>query len=59
MYENKEKYVVAMEKSPAGDGVAAVMTQIKALMLLILARNSENVNAILRISELTLQRRMD
>ena len=32
LYENKEKYVVAMEKSPAGDGVAAVMTQIKALM---------------------------
>ena len=27
--------------------------------ILILARNSENVNAILRISELTLQRRMD
>ena len=32
LYENKEKYVVAMEKSLAGDGVAAVMTQIKALM---------------------------
>ena len=32
LYENKDKYVAAMEKSPAGDGVAAVMTQIKALM---------------------------
>ncbi len=32
LYENKDKYVVAMEKSPAGDGVEAVMTQIKALM---------------------------
>ena len=32
LYENKEKYVAAMEKSLAGDGVAAVMTQIKALM---------------------------
>lgn len=32
LYENKEKYVAAMEKSRAGDGVEAVMTQIKALM---------------------------
>lgn len=32
LYDNKDKYVVAMEKSPAGDGVEAVMTQIKALM---------------------------
>ena len=32
LYENKDKYVAAMEKSPAGDGIAAVMTQIKALM---------------------------
>ena len=32
LYENKDKYVAAMEKSLAGDGVAAVMTQIKALM---------------------------
>lgn len=32
LYENKDKYVAAMEKSHAGDGVEAVMTQIKALM---------------------------
>lgn len=32
LYENKEKYVAAMAKSRAGDGVEAVMTQIKALM---------------------------
>lgn len=32
LYENKDKYVAAMEKSCAGDGVEAVMTQIKALM---------------------------
>lgn len=32
LYENKDKYVAAMEKSRAGDGVEAVMTQIKALM---------------------------
>ncbi|MBQ7758103.1 undecaprenyldiphospho-muramoylpentapeptide beta-N-acetylglucosaminyltransferase [Anaerotignum sp.] len=32
LYENKEKYVAAMENSTAGDGVEAVMTQIKALM---------------------------
>lgn len=32
LYENKDKYVAAMEKSPAGDGVEAVMTQIRALM---------------------------
>lgn len=32
LYENKDKYVAAMKKSHAGDGVEAVMTQIKALM---------------------------
>lgn len=32
LYENKEKYVAAMANSTAGDGVEAVMTQIKALM---------------------------
>ncbi len=32
LYENKDKYVAAMAKSRAGDGVEAVMTQIKALM---------------------------
>lgn len=32
LYENKDSYVAAMEKSPAGDGVEAVMTQIRALM---------------------------
>ena len=32
LYENKDKYVAAMENSKTGDGVEAVMTQIKALM---------------------------
>ena len=32
LYENKEKYVSAMEHAASGDGVEAVMTQIKALM---------------------------
>ncbi|MGN0136218.1 undecaprenyldiphospho-muramoylpentapeptide beta-N-acetylglucosaminyltransferase [Anaerotignum sp.] len=32
LYENKDSYVAAMEKSRAGNGVEAVMTQIKALM---------------------------
>lgn len=32
LYENKDNYVAAMENSTAGDGVEAVMTQIKALM---------------------------
>lgn len=32
LYENKEKYVAAMEHASSGDGVEAVMTQIKALM---------------------------
>ena len=32
LYENKEKYVAAMEHAASGDGVEAVMTQIKALM---------------------------
>lgn len=32
LYENKEKYVTAMEHAASGDGVEAVMTQIKALM---------------------------
>ena len=32
LYENRAQYLAAMEKSPAGDGVEAVMTQIRALM---------------------------
>ena len=32
LYENKEKYVAAMEHAASGDGVEAVMTQIKVLM---------------------------
>ncbi len=32
LYENREKYVSAMEQAASGDGVEAVMTQIKALM---------------------------
>ena len=32
LFENKEKYVSAMENAASGDGVEAVMTQIKALM---------------------------
>lgn len=32
LYENRESYIDAMKKSYAGSGVAAVMTQIKALM---------------------------
>lgn len=32
LYENKEKYVAAMEHAASGDGVEAVMIQIKALM---------------------------
>ncbi len=32
LYENRESYIDAMKKSHAGSGVAAVMTQIKALM---------------------------
>ncbi len=32
LYENKEKYVAAMANAASGDGVEAVMTQIKALM---------------------------
>ena len=32
LYENREKYVSAMENAASGDGVEAVMTQIKALM---------------------------
>ena len=32
LYENKEKYVAAMEHAASGVGVEAVMTQIKALM---------------------------
>lgn len=32
LYENKGKYVAAMEHAASGDGVEAVMTQIKALM---------------------------
>ena len=32
LYENKEKYVAAMGHAASGDGVEAVMTQIKALM---------------------------
>ncbi|MBQ9091187.1 MAG: undecaprenyldiphospho-muramoylpentapeptide beta-N-acetylglucosaminyltransferase [Anaerotignum sp.] len=32
LYENKDKYVTAMENAASGDGVEAVMTQIKALM---------------------------
>ncbi|WP_458406683.1 undecaprenyldiphospho-muramoylpentapeptide beta-N-acetylglucosaminyltransferase [Anaerotignum sp.] len=32
LYENKEKYVAAMTNAASGDGVEAVMTQIKALM---------------------------
>ncbi|MBQ9091471.1 MAG: undecaprenyldiphospho-muramoylpentapeptide beta-N-acetylglucosaminyltransferase [Anaerotignum sp.] len=32
LFENKDKYVTAMENAASGDGVEAVMTQIKALM---------------------------
>ena len=32
LYENKEKYVSAMENAATGDGVEAVMTQIRVLM---------------------------
>ena len=32
LYESKEKYVSAMESASTGDGVEAVMTQIKVLM---------------------------
>ena len=32
LYENKEKYVSAMEHAATGDGVEAVMTQIRVLM---------------------------
>lgn len=32
LFENKEKYVSAMENAATGDGVEAVMTQIKVLM---------------------------
>ena len=32
LYENKEKYVAAMEHAASGDGVEAVMPQINALM---------------------------
>ena len=32
LYENKDKYVAAMENAASGDGVEAVMTQIKVLM---------------------------
>lgn len=32
LYENKDKYVTAMGNAASGDGVEAVMTQIKALM---------------------------
>ena len=32
LYENKEKYVSAMENASTGDGVEAVMTQIRVLM---------------------------
>lgn len=32
LFENKEKYVSAMENAASGDGVEAVMTQIKVLM---------------------------
>ncbi len=32
LYENREAYTAAMENAPAGDGVEAVMKQIKTLM---------------------------
>ena len=32
LYENKESYIAAMEKSHVGNGVEAVMTQIRALL---------------------------
>ncbi len=32
LYENKDQYIAAMEKSPAGDGTVAVLTQIRALL---------------------------
>jgi len=32
LYENREKYVAAMEQAATGDGVEAVMTQIRVLM---------------------------
>ena len=32
LYENKEKYISAMENAATGDGVEAVMTQIRVLM---------------------------
>mgnify|MGYP003292108989 CR=1 FL=1 len=32
LYENREKYVAAMENASTGDGVEAVMTQIRVLM---------------------------
>jgi len=32
LYENRDKYISAMENAATGDGVAAVMTQIKVLM---------------------------
>ena len=32
LYENKEKYVSAMAQAASGDGVEAVMTQIRVLM---------------------------
>lgn len=32
LYENKEQYITAMEQAASGDGVEAVMTQIKALL---------------------------
>ena len=32
LFENKETYVAAMENASTGDGVEAVMTQIRVLM---------------------------
>ncbi|MBQ2924228.1 MAG: UDP-N-acetylglucosamine--N-acetylmuramyl-(pentapeptide) pyrophosphoryl-undecaprenol N-acetylglucosamine transferase, partial [Anaerotignum sp.] len=32
LYENKETYISAMENAATGDGVEAVMTQIRVLM---------------------------
>ena len=32
LYDNKDKYTAAMENAASGDGVEAVMTQIKVLM---------------------------
>ena len=32
LYENRDKYVAAMEGASVGDGVEAVMTQIRVFM---------------------------